>query len=124
MIWILVAAVLAAPSVKDADVEKRFSTEYRRCAPLAADDMSRFHCITGELQKQNRALEDVIKRRASKFRPAKKRAYVKQQYAWLSARNRQCLKDSKSGPGPIFAEQLKCRLFETMRHTIEIERLR
>lgn len=124
MILIFVLAAFAAPSVQDRDVEKRFSAEYRRCAPLANDDMARFNCITGELQKQNGALEEVIKRRASKLRPVKRRAYVKQQYAWLAARNRQCLKDSKSGPGPIFAEQLKCRLFETIRHTIEIERLR
>ena len=103
---------------------KRFSVEYRRCAPLAADDMSLFNCITAELQKQNQALEKVIATRTRKLSPAKKRAFVKQQYAWLSARNRRCLRDSKTGPGPIFAEELKCRLFEAVRHTIELERSR
>ena len=124
MILLMLAAVLAPPPVTNAEVERRFSPEYRRCAPLAGDDMSRFNCITAELQKQDGALEQVIERRMQRLSPVRKRAFVKQQYAWLSARNRQCVKDSKSGPGPIFAEQLKCRLFEVVRHTIELERAR
>lgn len=124
MIWLVALAALGAPPVTDRDVAKRFSAEYRRCAPLATDDIARLNCIMAEVHKQNDVLEQVIEKRAVKLRASRKRAYVKQEYARLSTRNRLCLKNSRLGPEPVFAKQLKCRLFETIRHTIELERAR
>ena len=122
MIGPAIAAVLSVAAPTNADVEGRFSPEYRRCAPLAPDDISRFNCIRTELEKQNLVIAEVLERRTRGLSPARKRVFVRQQHAWLAARNRQCVRETKSGPGPIFAEEFKCRLFETIRHTILLER--
>jgi uncharacterized protein YecT (DUF1311 family) len=122
VIGLLAAAVLSAAAPTNVEVRKRFSPEYRRCAPVASDDLSRFHCIKGELERQNLAIARALQARTQRLPAARKRLFVKQQYSWLAARNEQCVREARSGPSPVFAEELKCRLFETIRHTIALER--
>jgi len=120
MILLLAAALGALPAA--AEDLTQYSAEYLRCAPLAADDLSRISCVLTELQKQNSMLEQAIEIRSRTLAVPRREAFVKQQHAWFLRRNRRCLGESKTGPGPIFAEELKCRLLETVRRKTEMER--
>ena len=119
-VLVLAAALFAAP-VSDAAVERRMSAQYKQCVPLAGDDMARLTCVLTELQMQNNAMNAEIVAKGAAMGKVRGRAFQKQQYTWFYARNRQCLRVSRQGPTPIFAQELKCRLSETIRHRIELE---
>ena len=113
---------LASPARSETD-RARYSIAYHSCVDRAQGSYTRITaCLGAEQDIQERLLNRTYLATMRRLSPLHKALLRQEERAWISAREEQCALPEGSKGTSNLVDSLDCRLEETIRRTILLER--